>query len=100
MKVEIEEGIYDISTKKSIRKSIHEYKNSKMTRQLYILGDSDYRNSKIDVIDFFRIKIEKIEKMSELQIGKMLKRQILECFNQNINNELKWFKFPIVTKYE
>ena len=98
METIIEESIWDIEQKLPLRKSILTYDSEKITRNLFILGDSERRNNKIDVIDSFSISIEEINKMSSLEIGDMLKKRITECFERNVNNEIPFFTSPIITK--
>lgn len=94
----IEEGIWDIQEKKPLRKAIFKYDGSSITRNLFMLGDSEKRNSKIDVINSFSIEISKINELSPKQIGKLLKKQLSECFDNNIKSELKFYTCPIITK--
>jgi len=98
METIIEESIWDIEQKHPIRKAILTYDGEKITRNLFMLGDSEYWNNKIDIIDNFRISIEEIKKMSSLEIGDMLKNRVAECFENNVNNEIPFFTSPIITK--
>ena len=98
METIIEESIWDIKQKLPLRKAIFTYDGEKITRNLFILGDSERRNNKIDVIEYFNISIEEINKMSSLEIGDMLKNRLDECFEKNVNNEIPFFTSPIITK--
>ena len=98
METVIEESIWDIEQKLPLRKTVLTYNGEKITRNLFILGDSERRNNKIDVIDDFRISIGEINKMSSLEIGDMLKKRLTECIEYNINNEIPFFTSPIITK--
>lgn len=98
METIIEESIWDIEQKLPLRKAILTYDGEKITRNLFILGDSERRNNKIDVIDNFSISIEEINKMSSIEIGDILKKSLNECFERVVNDEIPFFKSPIITK--
>jgi hypothetical protein len=98
METIIEESIWDIKQKLPLRKAIFTYDGEKITRNLFILGDSERRNNKIDVIEYFNISIKEINKISSLEIGDMLKNKINKCFETNVNNEIPFFTLPIITK--
>lgn len=98
MIVEIEEGIYSIEDRLPLRKVVFTYANSKITRKLFMLGDTDSRNNKIDVIEGFFIEIVDIERLTPIEIGDMLKKRILDCFERNIQSEMPFYKSPIITR--
>ena len=77
MKTVITEGIFDIKSRKSIRTAIFEYKNDEITRKLFILGDSEKRNNKVDVINHFQISLKEIKTLSSKNLGLRLKKQFI-----------------------
>jgi hypothetical protein len=97
METIIEESIWNIEQRLPLRKCILKYDGNKITRNLFILGDSKYRNNKIDVIDEFRVSIEDINKMNPLELGSMLKDELNKCFERNLNSEMPFFTSPIIT---
>lgn len=94
----IEEGIYDVETRLPLRKVDFQYDGKQITRRLFILGDTEKRNAKVDVIDFFRVTLEEINQLSALELGEKLKREVVECFDRNVNNEIPFFDSPIITR--
>lgn len=110
----IEEGIFDIKNRKSIKTAIFTSDGKKITRQL-LYGEGN-RDKKIDVHNIdkfvFTLKdipgknildnnfstkdfIQKIE--SDFEIFQNIYK---ECFQRNIDNELPFFKNPIIKEYE
>ena len=92
----IEEGIYDIKTKSSIRTAEYSFDGEKMTRKLFILGDKKWRNDKIDVIDSFSVSIKDILNLTPDEIITSLKKKISSIWDINLDEEIKWFKYPII----
>ena len=88
----------DKESKQIIRKVILEKSDSKITRKLFILGDSERRNNKVDVIDKYVISIEDINKMSANEIGNKLKKQLDDHFKRLVDDEISFFKSPKITK--
>lgn len=102
----IEESIWNIEEKTSIRKAIFRCDGKKVTRNLFILGDSDRRNNKIDTIDIENAKIEidvsKINNCSTEEIINFLNEKAkiwdpISIFEKNINSEIPFFENPIIT---
>ena len=107
METIIEEGIYDVETRLPIRRAIFTFDGGKITRNLFILGDSERRNSKIDVIDIenakISINVSKINDCSIEEIISFLKKEAkkwepIPIFEQNVKDEIYWFSNPIITK--
>lgn len=98
MKTIIEEGIWNIKERQPLRRVVFEFDGNKITRSLFILGDSERKNSKIDIIDYFVVELSKIKHLSPLALGKFLKKELSECFDKNVDNEIKFFTNPIITK--
>ena len=98
-KVIIEEGIYDIYSKLPLIRVIFTEDNNKITRSIFILGHSEKRNSKIDVIDFVRVDLSTINNLSALELGEQIKNEVASCFQRNINNELPQFIYPIIKEF-
>jgi hypothetical protein len=107
METIIEEGIWDIKQKLPLRRVVFTCDGKKITRNLFILGDSENRNSKVDIIDLEKVEIEisltKINKLSTTEIGEYLKKKAevfepITCFERNISNEIPFFTSPIITK--
>ena len=107
METIIEEGIWDVEQKLPLRRAIFTCDGKKITRNLFILGDSEKRNSKVDVIDLDKVQLKidltKINKLSVSEIGEYLKKEAeifepITCFEQNIANEIPFFTSPIITK--
>lgn len=94
MRIEITENIFCIKTRNAIRKVVLEYKDSRITRQLYIKGDSISKNNKIDVIDCFKVSFEDIEKLSPLELGMKLKKDLEQKFKEVIDSEICFFYNP------
>lgn len=107
METIIEEGIWDIENKQPIRRAIFTCDGKKITRNIFILGESEKRNSKVDIIDLYNVKLEieltKINNLSAVEIGEYLKKEAevfepITCFERNIANEIPFFTSPIITK--
>jgi hypothetical protein len=94
----IEEGIYDIKTKRPIRSVEYIFNGEKMTRKLFILGDKKWKNNKIDVIDSFVVSIKDILNSTPDEIITNLKKKIDLAWSINLNEEKKWFNYPIIKK--
>jgi hypothetical protein len=103
----IEEGIYDIETKLPLKKAIFTFDGKKITRNLFILGDDEESNNKVDIINLEKTKIEvdipKIFNMSSQELCDYIMEKVkhLEpnlCYERNINNEIPFFENPIITK--
>jgi hypothetical protein len=73
----IEEGIYDIKTKNSIRTVEYVFDGEKITRKLFILGDKKWKNDKIDVIDSFFVSIKDILNSTPDEIITNLKKKLI-----------------------
>lgn len=97
MKTIIEEQIYSIETKQPIRRAVFEYKDSRITRELFILDST--RNGKIDVIDHFWVSLKEIESKTPNELGTFLKKELEECFDRNIKNEIPFFDCPIIINH-
>lgn len=107
MEITIEEGIWDIEERLPLRKAVFTCDGKKVTRNLFILGDTDKRNSKVDIIHLDKIVIEmEVEKINTLpaeELANLLKEKAKQkdpvgCFERNVNNELPFFKCPITTR--
>ena len=107
METIIEESIWDIKQKLPLRRTILTCDGKKITRNLFILGDSKKRNSKVDIIDLEKVEIKidltKINKLSAMEIGKKKKKEAVvfepnTCFERNVANEIPFFINPIITK--
>ena len=107
METTIEEGIWDIKEKSPLRRAIFKYDGKKITRNLFILGDTEARNSKIDIIDLEKIKIEvnlnEVNKLSSSELGDFIKDKLKDhqpsvCFEKNVNNDIYFFTNPIIIK--
>jgi len=107
METIIEEGVWDIKQKSPLKRAIFKFDGKKITRNLFVLGDSERRNSKIDVIDLEKIKIEvsliEINKLSDSELCILIKEKLKTfqpsvCFERNVNNEIPGFTNPIITK--
>ena len=110
----IEEGIYDIKTKESIKKAIFTFDDNKLTRQC-IYNDYHYSNDRIDIIDRISIHTNKniptillndivngnydIDKITN-DFKESLMNRIVDTKNlmkRNIDAEMPAFKNPIIT---
>jgi hypothetical protein len=98
MKVIIEESIWDIETKQPIRKTTLTCDNEKITRNIFILGDSDRRNNKIDVIEDLRVSLADINNLTAVELGEKLKGILSDCFESNVQGEIPWFTYPIIQR--
>lgn len=100
----IEEGIYDINTKESIKKAIFTFDGERLTRQLFY----DSNNKKIDIIDGTSINIKL--SLSDMLNSKINYESIIESIKErayqfdavnieqrNIDAELPAFENPIIT---
>ena len=107
METIIEESIWDIKSRSPIRKAVFTCDGKKITRNLFILGDSERRNAKVDVIDLEKVSIKidltKIKELSSIELGEFLKKEaeVFEphrCFERNVENEIPFFLNPIITR--
>lgn len=98
----IEEGIYDINTKESIKKAIFTFDGERLTRQLF------YDSNKIDVIDGTSLNIKlTLSDMLNYEVNydniiENIKKRVKEfdvenVEKRNIDAELPFFKNPIIT---
>lgn len=92
----IEESIWCIEQKLPIRKCIFKYDGNQITRNLFILGDSEYKNNKIDIIDSLQVSIKEINEMTVSDLGSLLKDKLAKCFELNVSNEIPFFTSPII----
>lgn len=107
METIIEEGIWDIKQKSTLRRAVFKCDGKTITRNLFVLDDFEENNSKIDVINLEKIKIEinpiELNKLSDSELGVFIKEKLkplqpITCFNRNVNNEIRLFTNPIITK--
>ncbi len=107
----IEEGIYDVNTRESIKKAIFTFDGERLTRQLFYPDSHKlYRNQDdvIDVIDGTTMKIKL--SLNDMLNSKIDYETILESIKEkvkdfdvknvaqrNIDAELPAFKNPIIT---
>jgi hypothetical protein len=107
----IEEGIYDVDTKESIKKAIFTFDGERLTRQLiYPDAHNVYRNQDdiIDIIDGTTMKIKL--SLNDMLNSKIDYETIIESIKEkvkdfdvknvvqrNIDAELPAFKNPIIT---
>ena len=107
METIIEESIWDVEQKLPLRKVILTCDGKKITRNLFILGDSKKRNAKVDIIDLEKVQIKinltKINELSPTELGDFLKNEAINfepysCFERNVSNEIPFFTNPIITK--
>lgn len=98
----IEEGIYDINTRESIKKAIFTFDGDALTRQLIGYGGD---NNKIDKIDKFTFKLEvslkdilayNIDYDSFIEDVKIRAINIRDIYKSNIDNEMSFFDNPVV----
>lgn len=87
--VTIEEGIWDIEQKMPLRRAVLTYDGKQITRNLFILGDSEKRNKKIDVIDHLQVNLSDINEMSVTKLARHLKSIVSDCFVRNVNAEFE-----------
>lgn len=107
METIIEEGIWNVSQKLPLRRAIFTCDGKKITRKLFILGDSERRNNKVDIIDLERVNLKisltEVNKLSVSEIGEYLKKEAevfepISCFERNVANEIPFFTSPIIVK--
>lgn len=98
MEVIIEEGIWNIETRMPIKSAVFKCDNVKITRQLYDIERSKKWNSKIDTIDHIRVNLSDISSLNSTELGEKIKGIMHDCFDRNVNNEIPFFEFPIITR--
>lgn len=80
METIIEESIWDIEQRLPVRRAVLRCDDKEITRNLFILGDEEWRNSKVDIINLETVEFPK------------------DCFERNVNNEIPFFINPIITR--
>lgn len=107
METIIEESIWCVKKRLPLRKVIFRYDGKTITRNLFILGNSEKRNAKIDVIDLENMKLSidlaKVNSLSPIEIGDILKERAKDfepklIFDNNVSGDLEFFKYPIITR--
>lgn len=108
IKTVIEEGIYDIETRESIKKAIFINDGERVTRQLFY--KDGLNRDRIDVIktDTFNFRTSiliqtiidsKFSNENLIEIFNRKSAEFKDCYQRNIDSELPFFKNPIVTEY-
>ena len=110
----IEEGIYDINTKESIKKAIFTFDGERLTRELFYgsgiggISDGYERKNRVDIIDGTTINIKLT--LDDMLNSKIDYESILESIKERaeefdvenlekrcIDAELPFFENPIIT---
>lgn len=94
----IEEGIYNIDTKKSICKLTIRFDGTKFTRELYHINDTKRRNEYIDIFDKFHLSVKDINNLSITEIGLKMKKKSDDFWELISTEEQRSFKYPIILK--